>query len=334
MVLVTGGTGFIGSHLVERLLASGRKVRVLALKKPWAPIELENQKIIEGKGAEIVYGDLRDYESLIPAVRGVDVVFHLGAVSRPMRIPARLYYEINRDGTQNILEAAHQASVKKFIYISTVSVLGVSPDGHPLSEEEYQPEVSHYALSKKEGENLALRYFWQHKLPVVVVRPCLIYGPRCLVRLIMFHYVKRGLFPLFNGGQARMEFCYVKNLVEAMLLAEQNDQVLGEVFNVTDGQSYPIKKVLDTIARELGVRPPFLRIPVWLGKAAGLGMEAVSKIAGVYPPFSRTAADWMSKSQSVYDCSKAKKLLGYNPTISLSEGIKETIAWYRRKGLL
>lgn len=334
MVLVTGGTGFIGSHLVEKLLEQGRQVRVLALKKPFGPIEVENLKIIKEKGAKVVYGDLRDPQSLRPAVEGVSSIFHSAAISRPMRISTRLYYQVNRDGTKNILEAAREAGVKKFVHISSVSVLGGSPDGHPLSEEEYQPEVSHYALSKKEGENLALRYYWQYGLPVVVIRPCLIYGPRCLVRLIMFRYVKKGLFPIFNGGRAKMEFCYVKNLVEAILLAEKNDDVVGEVFNITDGQSYEIGEVLRTIAGELNVRPPFLRIPVWMGKAAGYGMEGISKVIGIYPPFSRTAAKWMSKTGSVYDCSQAKKLLGYNPPYSLREGIKETIDWYKEKGLL
>ena len=334
MTLVTGGTGFIGSHLVEELLAAGRAVRVLALKKPLDPIEVENLKIIKEKGAEIVYGDLRDKASLLPAVEGVSSVFHSGAVSRPMRIPTRLYYHINRDGTKNILEASRDAGVKKFVHISTVSVLGGSPDGHPLSEEEYQPEVSHYAISKKEGENLALRYYWQYGLPVVAIRPCLVYGPRCLVRLVMFKYVKKGLFPIFNKGRAKMEFCYVGNLVRALLLAEKNNDVLGEVFNITDGQSYPIGKVLQTIASELKVRPPFIQIPVWAGKAAGLGMEGIGKIVGIHPPFSRTAADWMSRTQSVYDCAKARELLRYNPTISLNEGVRETVGWYRERGLL
>jgi nucleoside-diphosphate-sugar epimerase len=333
-VLVTGGSGFIGSHLVESLLDEGRRVKVLALKKPIEPIEEENLKVIKKKGAEIAYGDLRDKESLMPAVKGVDVVFHLAAISRPMRIPTRMYYEVNRDGTKNLLEAAHRADVQKFVHTSTVSVLGGSPDGHPLTAEEYQPTVQHYGLSKKEGEHLTLRYFWQRGLPVTVIRPCLTYGPRCLVRLIMFKYVQRGLFPLFNHGEAKMEFCYVDNLVQAIRSAEKTNSARGEVFNVTDGRSYKIREVLTTIAEELGVRPPFVNLPIWAGKLAGLGMEGISKILGTHPPFSRTATDWMSRSEIVYDCGKAKKMLGYDPKVSLRKGVRQTIEWYREKGYL
>ncbi len=334
MVLVTGGTGFIGSHLVEELLAAGRQVRVLALKNPFEPIEVENLKIIKGKGAEVVYGDLRDRDNLCPAIEGVRTVFHLGAVSRPMAIRPHVYWDINSRGTKNILEASQAAGVEKFVHVSTVSVLGGSLDGHPLKEDDYQQGLGSYAISKLTAEHLALEFYQRHNLPVVIVRPCLIYGPRCLPRLVIFKYVKKGLFPIFNGGRALMEFCYVKNLVEAILLAERNKEVLGEVFNITDGRSYPIGKILQTITEELGVRPPFLKPPVWAGKLAGLGMEAMSKVIGIHPPFSRTAADWMSKTQSVYDCTKAKELLGYNPTISLNEGVRETIAWYKEHGLL
>lgn len=333
-VLVTGGTGFIGSHLVEALLDRGRQVSVLVLKNPWEPLEKENLKIIKKKGAKIIYGDITNQKSLIPAVENVDTIFHLAAISRPMRVPDSLYYQVNRDGTKNVLEAAQEANVKKFVYVSTVSVLGGSPDGHPLTEEEYQPEVSHYALSKKEGEHLTLQFYWQHGLPVTIVRPCLIYGPRCEVRLIMFKYVQRGLFPLFKNGRAKMEFCYVGNLVDALLRAESSKKAVGEIFNITDGESYEIKKVLTTIAQELDARSPFLSLPVWAGKLAGLSMEGVSKVMGVYPPFSRTAADWMSRSESVYDCSKAKKVLGYKPQISLQEGVRRTVKWYRRQGYL
>ncbi len=333
-VLVTGGTGFIGSHLVEELLRQGRKVRALALPKPFAPIELENLTLIKNKGAEIVYGDLRDIESLKLAVKGTDSIFHLGGISRPMRILKQEYYDNSVFGTQNILQVAKENNIKKFVHVSSVSVLGVSPDGHPLKEDEFQEEDSHYSVSKLGGEKKVLEYYRKYNFPVVVIRPCLIYGPRCLVRLIMFKFVKFGLFPLFNHGKAHMEFCYVNNVVQALLLAEKNDDVIGEVFNITDGQSYEIRTVLNTIAKELCTRPPFISLPVFIGTLAGYFAEIVSAIVGVYPPFSSTAAEWMSKDRNVYDCNKAKEILGYEPRISLDEGMKRSVEWYKKRGIL
>ncbi|MFC1700110.1 NAD-dependent epimerase/dehydratase family protein [Patescibacteria group bacterium] len=334
VVLVTGGTGFIGSHLVERLLDQGRKVRVLALKRHIDSISVENEEILRSKGAEIVYGDLFDIKTLKRITKDVDTVFHLAGISRPMKILSKIYYDTNVSGTKNILETFKDTKLKRFVHVSTVSVLGLSPDGHPLKEDEFQYEDLKYAMSKREGEWIALNYHFKHRVPVVVIRPSLVYGPRCMVRLVMFKFVKQGLFPLFNNGKAKMEFTYVDNVVDAILLAEKKKNIIGEVFNITDGQSYRIKKVLNTIAEELGVKKPSVNIPYWLGKNLGYISEFLSKIFGIYPPFSRTAADWMSKDVNVYDCSKARRVLGYSPKVSLREGVKRSIEWYKDKGVL
>ena len=337
--LVTGGTGFIGSHLVERLLEQGQKVKVLALPEPFESIEKENLEIIKQKGAKIVYGDITKPETLPSAMQNVDTIYHLAAISRPMKITTQKYYEVNEQGTKNILEAAHKQlgeNLKKFIHVSTVSVLGTSPDGHPLKEDEFQKNDQHYGQSKKTGELAALEYYKQHKMPLVVIRPCLVYGPRCVVRLIMFKYVKMGLFPMFGGGKAKIEFVYVDNLVDAILAAGQsaNDTILGEVFNITDGQAYSMKQILTTIAKHTNAKTPRLNIPTWLGVFLGWAAEVFSKIVGIHPPFSRETAQWMSKDVNVYDCSKAKKVLGYNPKVSLDQGIKKSVEWYKDKNLL
>ncbi|OGC47188.1 hypothetical protein A2886_00895 [candidate division WWE3 bacterium RIFCSPHIGHO2_01_FULL_42_13] len=333
-ILVTGGTGFIGSHLTERLLEQERQVKVLALKEPLEPIEKENERLLEELGAEIIYGDLRDAESLKEAIKGCDTVFHLAGISRPMAVTDEKYYDVNVKGTENILEAAKAVGVKKFVHVSTVSVLGVSPDGHPLSEDEYQYDGLKYGQTKREGERIALHYHYKHKIPVIVVRPCLVYGPRCLVRLIMFKFVKLGIFPIFDSGEAKMEFAYVDNVVQALLLAEKDGNAVGETFNITDGQPYKIKDVLNTMADELRVARPRLKLHPKVGYYIGVVTEFLSKIVGIFPPFSRTASEWMSKDVNVYECEKAKRLLHYKPTVSLKDGIQKSIDWYKSKGLL
>ncbi len=334
-ILVTGATGFIGSHLVDKLVENGRtNIRALVLKKPIEEIENENLDRLKKLGVEIVYGDIRNFEDCKKATKEIDVIFHLAAISRPMQVSKKIYYDTNELGVKNMIAAVKDRKIKKFVHISTVSVLGLSPDGHPLSEEEFQPEDQEYGLSKRAGEKVALKYQTKYNLPLTVIRPCLIYGPRCLVRAIMFKYTQKRLFPLFNNGRAKMEFCYVDNLIDAIFLAEKNPKAIGEAFNITDGKSYNIKEIIDTIAQEEGVGKPIIRMPYFLGKFAGYVAEITFPIFGKYPPFSSTAADWMSKDVNVYNVAKAKKILGYRPKISLKEGVKKTIKWYKDKGIL
>lgn len=334
-ILITGATGFIGSHLVDRLIKDERSnIRALVLRKPIEEIETENLERLKKQGVEILYGDIRNFKDCKRAVKDINIIFHLAAISRPMNVPKKVYYDTNKLGVINMMEAVKNKKIKKFVHISTVSVLGLSPDGHPLSEDEFQSEDQEYGLSKRAGEKVALRYQKKYNFPLTVIRPCLIYGPRCLVRAIIFKYTKKRLFPLFNGGRARMEFCYVDNLVDAILLAEKNPKAIGETFNITDGQSYSIKKIIETIAKEEGVGKPIIKMPYFLGKIAGYMAEIVFPLFGKYPPFSSTAADWMSKDVNVYSCKKAKKILGYRPKISLEKGIKKTVKWYQDRGIL
>ena len=316
ITLVTGATGFIGSHLVDYLLKNSSKpIKVLVLKK---------QKV------QIVYGDIRNKKSLKKLMDGVNLVYHLAAISRPMNVDTSVYYDTNVKGTLNLLELLKNKKIKRFVHVSTVSVLGLSPDGHPLKEDEFQEEKMDYGLSKRQGEQDALKYSKKHNIPIAVIRPCLMYGPRCEVRRIMFKYTKKGIFPLIDNGKAKMEFCYVANLIQALVEASHNKKAVGEVFNITDGQAYSIKKVLNTIADEYEVSRPKINLPYGIAKVLGICSEFASKIAGIHPPFSRTAADWMSNDVNVYDCSKAKKILNYKPAISLREGVRRSIEWYEK----
>jgi nucleoside-diphosphate-sugar epimerase len=170
-VLVTGGAGFIGSHLADVLLREKRHVRILIRKRKYTPIEKDTLRQIKKRGGEIVYGDLRNLNSLYPAVKNIECVFHLGAVSRPMKILSSEYYDNSAFGTKNILIAGQKTGIRKFIHVSTVSVLGTSPDGHALSEEDYQPTDLTYATSKLVGEKLATEYCGRFHIPIVVIRP-------------------------------------------------------------------------------------------------------------------------------------------------------------------
>ena len=334
-VLVTGGTGFIGSHLTEMLISQGRDVKVLTMRNSLEEVEEENLELIKKKGAEIIFGDLREKESLYKAVKNVSTIFHLGAISRPMNIPVNVYYDTNEKGTKNLLDVCKDFKLRRFIYVSTVSVLGMSSNGVPLREGDYQEHSDNYGLSKLKGELVTLEYYKKYNIPVVIIRPPLVYGPRCLVRLVIFKFTQKRLFPLFKDGSAHIEFCYVDNVIHALLLAELTAGIIGEIFNISDARSYTIKEVINTIADVEDVKLPVINnLPVRLGKLFGFSAEILAKIIGVYPPFSRSTAEWMSQDRNVYNISKAKKVLGYSPKVGLQEGIKNTVEWYKKRGLL
>ena len=333
-ILITGGTGFVGSHLVEELIRQDNEITILAMQNPIENIEVENLELLRNKGAKVFFGDLRSVETLNDAVQGNDIVIHLAGISRPMNIPKQMYYDINEVGTINLFNVCNKYKIKKIVHVSSVSVLGLSPNGVPLKEDHYHDlHGDDYGMSKLLGERAALDLGGDYGIPITVIRPSLVYGPRCVVRNIMFKFVKKRLFPLFGNGKAKMEFCYVDNLVGA-LVESIDDKYNGEIFNITDGKPYTISEVLNTIADNLEVQRPFLKLPVWFGKAIGIMAEMLFKLIGKYPPFSRTAAEWMSKDVNVYSCDKAVTEMNYTPKVSLNEGIVRSIKWYRGKGLL
>ena len=284
-ILITGGTGFIGSHLAEKLIAEGYEITILALRNIVEDIEAENLKLLKNLGVKIVFGDLRHIKTLEKAVEGNDVVIHLAVISRPMNIPRHLYYDINEKGTINLIKICNEYKIKKVVHVSSVSVLGLSPDGIPLKEDNYQSLVGDdYGLSKLKGEQAAIKLATKYKIPFTVIRPALVYGPRCIVRNIIFKFVQKRLFPLFGDGEAKMEFCYVENLVSALISA-MRPKYNGEIFNITDGNPYKISEVLNVIADNLKVNRPSINLPVWLGKFIGLTTEVFFKMLGKSPPF-------------------------------------------------
>lgn len=331
MILVTGATGFIGSHLVEELLEKEKKIKVLLKDK-------NNigglKEIPDDKLKKIVFeeGDLLDKDSLIKATKNVEKVFHLAAIARPMNVKKEDYFNVNVTGTKNLLEVCKQNKIKKIIHVSSMSVFGFSRDGKPLKENSMKAPVSDYGESKKQGEELVILFCKKNKINFVIVRPPMVFGPRDRQFQKLFVLINTGLFPLLKEGRARFEFCYVKNLVYGIILADKNGKN-GEDYNISDGKTYTIKEVFELIAKEEGKRFFPFSIPVFIPRIAGKLCEIISKTIRIHPPFNSGTALWMS-NDNVMDISRAKKELGYKNLISIKEGVKETVDWYRRQGVL
>lgn len=328
--LVTGGTGFVGSHLVDALVAKGKKVRCLVKKETDTahPKYFSNVEHLKKLGVEIIYGNLTDKNSLKKAVKDVNVIFHLAAIARPMHIPDKLYFEVNIEGTKNLLDAVKNKKIKKIVCMSSISAIGPSRDGKPVNEKTIPRPADVYGESKLAAE----RIIKESNLPVIILRPPMIFGPRDFEMLRFFKTVKSGFFPI-RSNKGHFEFCYVENIVQACLLAEKKGKI-REIYCISNEKSYTINEVIKTMAEEENVKLINFYFPAFIFQVGGFLMELLGKIFRFHPPFSRETIIWMTKNYWFCDISKAKKELGYKPKINLKEGIKRTVNWYKEKGLL
>ena len=334
MILVTGATGFIGSHLVEELVKEEKEIRCLVLEKDkhMGPESKKREELLRTLGVEIFYGDLLDLDSLNKALDSVSLVFHLAAIARPMNIPKDEYFRVNVVGTQNLLKACSENLVKKIVHVSSMSVFGYSRDHTALREDSPKLPVSTYGESKLEAEIFVTDYCKKKSMELVVVRPPMVYGPRDFQFSILFKLISKGFFPLINGGQAKFEFCYVKNLVHGIILANKHGSNQG-IYNITDGKTYRIKHAFKKIAEVEGVNLFPYPVPFVIIKIMGAIVELISKILRIHPPFNSGTAEWMS-NHNFADISKAKTELGFKRKFSLSESVKETVEYYANIGLL
>ncbi len=323
--LVTGANGFTGSYLTKHLLNKGYDVRVLVRKN-------SNLSTLEDLPVEYAYADLAADDPVEDAVAGVDVVFHIAALYRAENVPKKMFWAVNVDGTRKLLEAAKKAGVKRFVHCSTVGVQGEIKNPPAKEEDPYNPG-DYYQESKMEGELLALNFFKKENLPGTVVRPVGIYGPGDTRFLKLFKYIYNGKFRMIGSGKVLYHLTYVEDLVAGIALAGEKEEALGEIFTIGGNEYVTLNELVEKIARILGRPVPKTRIPVWPVWLAGLLCELTFKPLGLEPPIFRRRVDFFIKDRA-FDISKAKRLLGYEPRVSLDEGLKITADWYKQQGWL
>jgi len=318
--LVTGITGFTGGYLARRLVQEGIHVRGLVLP--------EDRKKDIDPGIEVVIGDLRDKSALVSAVKGIDRVFHIAAVYREENIPKHIFWDVNVDGTRNLLEVAKAAEIKRFIHCSTVGVQGEIKDPPATEETPYNPG-DYYQESKMEGEILALNFFRQQGLPGVVFRPVGIYGPGDTRFLKLFRFIKQGRFHMFGSGEVLYHLTYIDDLINGILLLGKTPKIEGEIFTLAGDQYTTLNELVRIIGQILGVEVSRRHFPVWPLWTAGAVCEFLSKPFGFNPPIYRRRVDFFIKDRA-FNIQKAKKLLGYQPKVTLQEGLKHTANWYQQ----
>lgn len=324
--LVTGGTGFTGSHLVRRLLDNGHEVGVLDNQPGLFYDE------IQARGARIELGSITDKHLVDNMVQGCQVIHHLAAAFRQLNVPDQYYWDVNVEGTRNLLDAACRFGVRRFVYCSTQGVHGhvQHPPGNeqsPITPEDY------YQFTKYEGEKVLQEYV-KIGLDAVTIRPTAIYGPGDPGRfLILFRMVKRGTFLMFGDGNTFYHPVYIDNLVDAFELAAVKEGIRGETYIIADEHYYSLNALVQHVAAAIGVSARIRYLPFFPLWSAAWACELLCKPLRLTPPIFRRRVDWFRQSRA-FSIAKATKELGYQPRIGLKEGLAATAQWYRQHGYL
>jgi len=324
-VLVTGGTGFVGSHLVERLFQRGHTVTCL-VRDP------DRLRWLTGVDVHLVKGDCSIPESLIPAVQNVSVVIHAAGLTKAKR--ARDYYEVNHIGTRNIIEACvrHNPGIEKFILISSLAAAGPSRDGRPVTDSDAPRPVSDYGKSKLFGENEALGK--KDRLPVVILRPSAVYGPRDRDMFELFRWAARGLTLEIAGGDRYISPCFVQDLVTAILLAVEKKTESGSMYFVAENRAYSWSDFRQLLLTTGGLKARNIKIPYAVAYLIGLFSELGSLFTSRPTLTNRQKINEAVQRYWTCDLGKIEKELGFRPEFPLQKGLEITWQWYRNNGWL
>lgn len=321
---VTGGTGFVGSHLVEHLLRTGYDdVRCLVRSEP---------KWLRGVNVRLVRGNLGDAEMLDEALTGVDYVYHVGGLTRSTEWED--YYRANVLGTVQLLEAVERSAgrKKKVLVTSSLALIGLS-DARIADEDTPRRPLSMYGRSKAEMEDKVEE--WKERLPIVVVRPPAVYGPREADIYTFFKTVFRGICPIVGfGREPDLSLVHVSDLVRGMVSAAEHDPTSGRTYFIGSEEQYSWPEIRDVVKAVVDRPVLTVRVPRALVIPVGTAVEWIGRVFGQYPPLNREKANEILNGCKMCSSERARSDFGYRPEIGLQDGIRETIEWYKAEGWL
>jgi nucleoside-diphosphate-sugar epimerase len=325
--LVTGGSGFLGSHLVEALVARGDEVRAFVRTS-------SKTAHLESFGVELVYGDLRDGESLRKSVRDMERVYHCAALASDWG-DKEDFQSTNVKGLLNLLDASLEAGIQKFVHISTTDVYG--HPNYPADETApYKLRGWQYGDTKIAGELLAWDYYREHGLPLTIIRPVNIYGPRSMSFVLeLAELIKQGDMVQIGKNNRPAGLGYVTNVVDLILLAADHENSVGQAYNASDGSDVTWKQYMDRLAKIIGVRGPQVAIPYRLAYFAGWAMEkSYSALRSQSRPLlTRMMVELFGTDQG-FSIDKARLELGYEPRLDFEQGMAQVETWLRQIGFI
>jgi len=322
-VLVTGGNGFVGRHLVDALLARGDRVRVLALPR-------EDASSLEQRGVVVHRGDVRRPETLIAPVHAAEAVVHLAAMMDVWR-PLHEYAAVNVTGTENMCRAALVAGVDRFVHMSSSSVYGMDwrmPVGEDCA---LCPFPDPYPVTKTRAERVVQRMITEGGLPATIIRPDQIFGPGDRLHFARTaDRVRSGRAIVVGHGDNRLPLVYVADAVQGLLLGLDHPQAVGGTFNIANDEPFTQLQFLSAVADAIGAKPPRVHVPyrVAYGAACVAERMPVSRYTWRRPPLTRLGVAFAGRDVR-FAIERARATLGYAPRVPLAEGIERAAAWYR-----
>lgn len=318
---VTGGSGFIGGHLLEALVARGFEVRALVHRSPLRPLVK----------VETWQGDICDKELLRQALRGTDFLFHFASALGSSAISRDEFRRINALGTESVLEAALAAGVGRVVHCSSAGVFGAVRKEDTASESLPPKPITVYDKTKLEGEEVALR-FAREGLDVVVIRPGWAYGPDDRRTFKLIRAVCSGRFIMASRGNGFQTPVYIDDLVEGALLAGEKGQK-GQVYNLAGREILTTRVMIEEIAAACGRKLSRLWLPALPARLAAFLLEKAFAPLRREPPFNRSKLSFFIHSKPL-SIDKARLALGYAPEFDFRTGITRTVSWYRSRGWL
>ncbi len=319
--LITGATGFIGSHIAERLIREGEDVTALVRRT-------SNTEFLKSIGVRLSYGDINDFDSLKAVMKGMDRVYHSAAIVDEW-ISLKEAYHINVEGTRNLLECAKEENIKRFIHISSLAVLGMMDHCRTKRDAPYHKSGDSYVDTKIDAEKLVLEYYKNFNLPVTVIRPGFVFGPRekkLIPRLLEKLNQNRLMF--IGSGKNKIDVVYIDNLIDAILLAGKNHSCIGQTYNVTNDSGMTLENFIFKITDIWHLKRPSKHVPKPVAYlVCNLLATWATIIKSKKPPYiTKTRIKFLSLSLD-FDISETRKELGYSPLVDIEEGLRRTKQW-------
>jgi nucleoside-diphosphate-sugar epimerase len=325
-VLITGGNGLLGRHLVTALQDRGDSVRVLALPE-------EDIRWLRQRGVAVHRGDVRWPDTLAAPMSGATAVLHLAGMMGLWR-PIEDYRDVNVTGTENVCRAALAAGAGRIVHVSSWTVYGMDL-GRPAREDFLiRPFREPYAVTKAEGDLAVQRMIAEDHLPAVIIRPGTFFGPGDRLHFgRMADRLRAGKGVIVGRGDNALPFVYVTDVVQGLLLALDHDHAVGQAYNISNDQPLTQQHLLEAIAGDIGASPPTVHMPYRPLYAAGSAAERLTSLAAPRrQPIVTRLGIKLFGTDNRHAIDKARRELGYTPQVAIRDGVRLAAGWYLASG--